>query len=235
MERTAVSPLKLLLFDIDGTILQTHGIGRRAVEKTVSELVGRQINTKEIRFSGKTDPQIIREVLAVTGLSTADVDMLLEPALERYAELMHETLDPDGVTVLPGVRDLIENLSQDPNLQLAVLTGNLEPMAHLKLSAVGLDVHFPFGAFGSDHEVRNELPAIALERARTYTGRDFRGKDIVIIGDTEHDIRCGMVVGAFAIGVCTGNYRREDLEPHGADVILDDLNDYALFRSHLVL
>jgi len=233
MEQTAHNPLKLLLFDIDGTILQTHGVGRRAVEKTVSELVGRNISTKEIRFSGKTDPQIIREVLTATGLSPADVDALMAPALDRYAELMHETLDPERVTVLPGVRGLIEELSEDPNLQLAVLTGNLEPMAHLKLSAAGLATYFPFGAFGSDHEVRDELPAIALKRAHAYTGRHFRGKDIVIIGDTEYDIRCGMSVGAFAIGVCTGNYRREDLALHGPDVILDDLNDYALFRSHL--
>lgn len=225
--------MKLLLFDIDGTILQTHGIGRRSVEITVSEIVGQPIDSRSIRFSGKTDPQILLEVLETAGLREEAALEVLEPALERYSELMRELLVPEDVTLLPGVRDLIERLQDDPHVQLAVLTGNLEPMARLKLGAVGLNRFFPFGAFGSDSPRRNDLPTIALERARNFTGGDFRGKDVVIIGDTEHDIRCGLGVGAFSIGVCTGNYTRADLESHAPDAVLDDLSDFALFRSHL--
>lgn len=225
--------MKLLLFDIDGTILQTHGVGRRSAEIAVSEIAGRPVDSRAIRFSGKTDPQILLEVLEAAGVPAGEANAVLPEALARYSELMHELLDPGRVTLLPGVRDLILKLQEDRHLQLAVLTGNLEPMARLKLGAVGLNAFFPFGAFGSDSPHRDDLPAIAIERAHAYTGHAFRGKDVVIIGDTEHDIRCGLGVGAFAIGVCTGNYTREDLEPHGPDIILDDLNDFALFRSHL--
>jgi phosphoglycolate phosphatase-like HAD superfamily hydrolase len=148
--------------------------------------------------------------------------------------LVRETLDPARVTLLPGVRELVEQLHDEPKIQLAVLTGNLEPMAWLKLNAVGLASFFPFGAFGSDSPRRDDLPAIAVERARMHTGRLFQGKDIAIIGDTEHDIRCGAALGALAISVCTGSYTREDLLQYGPDVILDDLTDYAQFRAHLL-
>jgi phosphoglycolate phosphatase len=225
---------KLLLFDIDGTMLQTGGAGRRAVERAVSERLNRPVDSSSLRYSGKTDPQILREVLLMEGMDEAGIFAALPDLLKRYEEIMFEALRPEHVTLLPGVRELIENLHEEPTVQLAVLTGNLESMARLKLEAVGMSGYFPFGAFGSDSPHRNDLPSIAIRRAREYTGRTFAGKNVIVIGDTEHDIHCGVSAGALCVGVCTGHYSREDLALHAPDVILDDLSDYNLFRAYVL-
>jgi len=223
--------MKLLLFDIDGTILLTHGIGRRAVEASLSELSGRRIDTSGISFSGKTDPQIIREVLAASGFNGSSLNGLVEEGLEAYTELMRESIRPEATELLGGVKELIEELALRDDVQLSLLTGNLEPLAYLKLKAVGLDHYFPFGAFGSDHEDRYQLPPIAMARAREHTGRAFDGSDVVIIGDTEHDIGCGRGVGAFSVAVCTGRFDRDYLYQHEPDVLLDCLDDPDEFIS----
>lgn len=225
--------MKLLLFDIDGTLLLTHGVGRMAVEESLRRVLGETIPSDGISFSGKTDPQIFREILAHHGLSDAAGNGRFEALLEVYSETMHRLIRERGVEVLPGVHELLGRLRERPDVRLGLLTGNLEPMAYLKLNAGGLASHFSFGAFGSDSEDRNQLPAIALERAREATGRTFSGKDVVVIGDTERDIACSRVVGAVAVAVCTGRFRRNDLAPHKPDVLLDDLADGASFCRHV--
>jgi phosphoglycolate phosphatase-like HAD superfamily hydrolase len=107
-------------------------------------------------------------------------------------------------------------------------------MAYLKLAAVGLDGYSPLGAFGSDHADRYQLPPIAVERARHFARRNFAGTDVVIIGDTEHDINCGKGIGAFSVAVCTGHYTRQDLELHAPHVLLDDLSDLPLFIEQVL-
>lgn len=225
--------MKLLLFDIDGTLLVTRGLGRRAVEAALSELCGRPVSTQGVRFSGKTDPQIFREVLAASGFDPAEAEALLPDVMARYAALLAPTLRPEYIDVLPGVPGLLAALADRDDVHLALLTGNLEPMAFAKLAAVGLDAYFAFGAFGSDHADRHRLPAVAVERAARHTGRRYSGKQVVIIGDTEHDVRCGRGIGAFAVGVCTGSYTRDDLAAHGPDLLLDDLTDPAALLGAL--
>lgn len=226
--------MKLLLFDIDGTILMTHGVGRRAVERALTALAGRPITAKGVSFSGKTDPQILREVLLANGVAAAEAAAMLNDAIVAYSEAMQDLLVPERVQLLEGVRPLLEHLHTHPDVHLALLTGNVEPMAYLKLQAVGLDHHFAFGAFGSDHADRPELPPIAIRRAWEHTGHQFHGPDVVIIGDTEHDIHCGRGVGAFSVAVCTGHFPREHLAAFGPDVLLDDLTDAALFVRHVL-
>ena len=226
--------MKLLLFDIDGTILNTHGSGRRAIEDAFASVLGRPIVTEGISFSGKTDPQIMNEVMTSMGLDDAARARHLPDVIEAYVAALNRHLDPDDVTLLPGIRELVDDLQAQPDVQLALLTGNLEPTAYLKLSAVEMDGYFDFGAFGSDSAHRPELPAIAVERAEAHTGRRFSGKDVVIIGDTEHDIACGQGIGAFSVGVCTGHYARADLAPHSPDVLLDDLTDRLHFNRHVL-
>src|SRR5690606_32166166 len=109
------------------------------------------------------------------------------------------------------------------DLPLGLLTGNLQPMAYLKLGRIGLGDFFPFGAFGSDHEDRNCLPEVALARAEAHTGRRYAGKDVVVIGDTPRDIECGNAVGAFTVAVATGHYDRDALASHAPDLLLDTL------------
>ncbi len=217
--------MKLFLFDIDGTILHAHGSGRRGVELALERILGRPINTEKVRFSGKTDPQILQEVLLHSGFSPDEINLVLPQALDAYLETMPAMLSSSKFTVMPGILALLQHLHQHPLVHLGLITGNLEPLAYLKLRAVGLDHFFRFGAFGSDSAIRDDLPAIAVQRAHNHTGHAFTGKDVVIIGDTEHDICCGRGIGATSIGVCTGSYSRDDLAPLNPDVLLDDLTD----------
>jgi phosphoglycolate phosphatase len=217
--------VKVLLFDIDGTLLLTHGVGRRAVELALTEVTGKPIDSTPISFSGKTDPQILIEVFEANGIAGHTLNGMLDEALDRYSHHMRKRVKPEGVEVLPGIPTLLERLVERDDVSLGLLTGNLEPMAYLKLDAVGLGDHFSFGAFGSDHPDRYQLPPIALERAKKHLGREFAGSDLVIIGDTEHDIGCGRGVGAFSVAVCTGRFDRACLMAHGADVLFDDLSD----------
>ncbi len=226
--------MKLLLFDIDGTLLHANGSGRRAVEDALTEACDHPIHTEGISFSGKTDPQIIVEILQANGLSPDRIGALRTAALAAYERVATTTLNPEDVDLLPGADTLLDALAGRTDVQLALLTGNIKAMAYRKLDAVGLDHHFPFGAFGSDHADRYQLPPVALRRARRHTGHPFRGEDVTIIGDTQHDIRCGREVGARAVGVCTGRYTRDDLAPHDPDVLLDDLTDAKQFLQSVL-
>lgn len=221
--------MTLLLFDIDGTLMQTHGVGRRSVCASLAEITGRDISTDGISFSGKTDPQILREVLVANGLGEAEARDVLDDAIAAYTSAMHEQADAMTVTILPGVERLLDRLAQRDDTQLAVLTGNVEPMADLKLRRAGLQSYFPFGAFGSDSSDRYQLPPFAVERAKKHTGRAYEGDAVVLIGDTEHDLQCGRSIGARAIGVCTGHFDRAHLSQFESHALFDDLGDADAF------
>ncbi len=219
--------MKLFLFDIDGTILRTNGLGRRAVRYALEATTGRALDLDPISFSGKTDPQIFREILAHHGVPDNEADAMMPALLARYTEKMQETITESTVTLIPGVAPLLDTLAARGDVALALLTGNVEPMAFLKLERVGLAHHFDFGAFGSDSAHRPDLPAIATARAQARAGRPFTGHDVVIIGDTEHDIACGRGIDAYAVAVCTGHFDRAALEPHGPHLLLESLEDPA--------
>lgn len=215
--------MKLLLFDVDGTLLHANGAGRTAIERALSEFCDRRISTDGVTFSGKTDPAIMREILEANGLNANA--SLVKDALDVYEETAQAAFDPHAVDVLPGITELLDRLSPHQHIHLGLLTGNIESMAYRKLDAVALDHHFAFGAFGSDHPERHHLPPVAVARALAHTGHQFRGAEVVIIGDTQHDIHCGRGIGAFSVAVCTGQYERSELAAHDPDVLLDDLSD----------
>lgn len=218
--------MKLLLFDIDGTLLVSRGSGRKAMQETVRRMTGkREVTTTGVDFSGRTDPQIIRDVFLHNNFAPEEADARLPEALAMYTEAFQDAFDPEMFDILPGVKTLIETLNEIPDVQLSVLTGNLEVTGYLKLSAIGLASYFPFGAFGSDSANRYDLPRIALSRARENTGTSYAGKNVVIIGDTRHDILCGRDLDVFTIAVSTGHYSGEDLSIHSPDVLLEDLSD----------
>ena len=222
--------MKLLLFDIDGTLLTTNGAGRPAVESALAEVVGRPVSTAGISFSGKTDPQILREVLAHNGADEVLLNGRFPEAVEAFQRTMHRVFDPAGVDALDGACALVEHLAADERVQLALLTGNLEAMAYLKVGAIGFGrAHFPFGAFGSDSEERNDLPAIALERAAAHAGRAFPCEDTIVIGDTPRDVECGRRAGCTVVAVATGRFGPDELAAHGPDVLFDSLADAEAF------
>lgn len=221
--------MKVVLFDIDGTILWTDGAGRRAVHRALEDVFGAPVPDGH-EFDGKTDPQIVRELMQLAGVMHGDIDDRLEHALERYVQLLHGELGAleDRDHVLPGVRDLLDALEARDDVLLGLLTGNVRPGAVAKLSAVGIDAsRFRVGAFGSDHAHRPELPAIARERAEALLGRQIPGSDVVVIGDTPADMGCGRGIGARAIGVATGRYSVGDLRACGAAAVFDDLSETA--------
>jgi len=221
--------MKLVLFDIDGTILHGGGAGRRAINRALVEVFG-STGPADHRFDGKTDPQIVRELMRHAGHVDDHIDDHMEALLAQYLVYLESELrDPEhGARVFPGVRALLDELHRHDDVMLGLLTGNLADGARAKLRAVDIDPGlFRVGAYGSDHEDRPELPAIAQRRAREQVGVDVPGGDVVVIGDTPADVTCGRGIGARAIAVATGHYSVEDLAAHDPDAVFSDLTDTA--------
>jgi phosphoglycolate phosphatase-like HAD superfamily hydrolase len=179
-------------------------------------------------FDGKTDPQIVRELLELGGLPVHQLTERLPRVLERYVELLRAELGTDdhGDKVYPGVRPLLDELEARDDVLLGLLTGNVHDGAMAKLTAVGIaPERFRVGAFGSDHADRPELPAIARARAEQLLGARVAGRNVVVIGDTPADMGCGRAIGARAIGVATGRYSIDALRACSAAAVFADLSD----------
>lgn len=221
---------RLVLFDIDGTILLTAGAGRRAVMRAVSETVELTEAARAVRFDGKTDPLIVMELLAASGhAGHADRDLVSE-LCDRYVGYLERELADrtHGTTILPGVPDLLAALDGHPEVVLGLLTGNVARGARLKLESGGVDpARFVLGAYGCDSHHRPDLPPIAARRAEPFLGRVPSGHDVVIIGDTPADVTCGAGIGARAVAVATGSYQVEALHAAGAAAVFADLSETA--------
>jgi len=211
----------LVLFDIDGTLLN-GGPARGAFETAMVEVFGTAGPIDTWEFSGKTDPQIARELLTEAGFEEERIDAGLPRLWSRYLHEMEARLPTQPTQQLPGVADLIQGLERLGDVGLGLVTGNLLDGARLKLASVGLDARFPVGAFGSDREVRNELPGIAVGRAREHWRRDFSPAEVVVVGDTPRDVDCGRFFGTRTVAVATGNFDVESLRAAGADAVLTD-------------
>lgn len=218
---------RLVLFDIDGTLVSTQGAGSRAVRRALLEVYGQTGPIDSYDFHGRTDPQIVRDLMRFAGLDDATIDAGLQDVWSIYlAGLEDELRHPDGdARTLPGVIPLLDGLHETGDDLVALLTGNIEPGARIKLSAVDLWHRFDFGAYGSDHERRDRLPAVAVARARERTGLEFRGRDVVIIGDTPFDVTCGQALGVWTVAVATGKHSPTELREAGADIVFEDLSD----------
>ena len=219
--------MKLVLFDIDGTLLSSEGAGRRAMQSALSELFG-SFGDPTYRYDGKTDRQIVRDLMRGHGHDDDYIDERMSELLALYLEgLAREVETGERVPrTLPGVHTLLDELESRPDVTLGLLTGNIEAGAKVKLTAAGIDIsRFRVNAFGSDHEHRPELPGVAQRRASTVLGRDVAGDAIYVIGDTPADIKCGEAIGARAIAVATGHYSLDDLRQHEPYAAFKDLTD----------
>jgi phosphoglycolate phosphatase len=220
--------MKLILFDIDGTILWTDGAGRRAMEAALLTHFG-TTGPASYRYDGKTDIQIVRETMRESGVDEAHIDGSLAAVLDAYLERLDAELSRPGRVLrrFDGVLELLDALEARQDRVLGLLTGNLARGAARKLSAVGVaPERFRLGAYGSDHQHRHELPAIALARAEAL-GMRVRGDRVIIVGDTPADLQCGRGIGARAIGVATGRYSVEALAAHQPAAVFPDLTDTA--------
>ena len=217
--------LTVLLFDVDHTLLAAGGAGFRAMDRAFLELYGVDHATRGIVPDGKTDPMLFSEALVRCRLAPAGAPP--PPGLvTRYEGLFPEEMTAPPATLMPGVSELLDALAGRDDVALGLLTGNLETTAKIKLATFGLDRHFAFGAYGSDHADRLELPPIAVERAERLTGRRIGlGPHVVVVGDTPRDVDCARASGATAVGVATGRSSVRQLLDAGAHAALQDLSD----------
>ncbi len=218
---------RVVLFDIDGTLLASGGVGRRAMEGALMVHFG-TIGPTHYRYDGKTDKQIARESMRMAGFADADIDARLPALLDDYlARLEHTVTSGDhGVRMHLGIAALLDALEARSDVLLGLLTGNIAPGASIKLRAAGLaPERFRVGAFGSDHELRPQLPAIAKARAEALMGLAVPGRDVIIIGDTPADVECGRGIGARAVAVATGHYSTADLAAHDPHAVFEDFTD----------
>jgi phosphoglycolate phosphatase len=214
---------RLILFDIDGTLV-SGGPAKLAFETAMVETFGTAGDVSGVSFAGKTDPQIARELLSGAGFSRETIDERLPHLWRRYVAHLETRLPTLPVTVLPGVRELLDALALVEGAALGLLTGNIADGARLKLGSAGLWDRFGIGGFGSDHEVRDRLPAIAIERARIRWGHALGPEHTIVVGDTPRDVGCGRAGGTRTLAVATGRFGTADLERAGADHVLADLS-----------
>jgi phosphoglycolate phosphatase len=218
---------RLVLFDIDGTLLSAGGSGKRAFRDALVEVFGTPGPIDGYSFAGRTDPQIARELLAADGVEAGRIDAGMDALWEVYLRRFAREIAEAEVRVLPGVRALVDRVEAAGNgVVLGLLTGNVREGARLKLERAGLGFRrFRVGAYGSDHADRPELPAVAVARAEALTGHVYRGKEIVIVGDTPFDIACGEHLGVRTIAVATGGHARDELAACAPDHLFADLAD----------
>lgn len=218
--------MRLVLFDIDGTILVARGAGRRALAAALKDVYGTAGDIDGYDLRGQTDPRIVFDVMEGAGLEREAVRERLDDCFEAYARgLAAEIGDGGNVVTLPGIGDLVRRLHGDAGVLLGLLTGNIEAGARIKLGPTGLLSYFRLGAYGSDHLDRRQLPSLAARRAQALVGVPFAPDEVVVIGDTPRDIECARHFGAVAVAVATGQYTREALEAERPDLLFDNFAD----------
>lgn len=214
----------LVLFDIDGTLVR-GGPAKEAFHDAMLRVFGTAGPIEHHDFSGKTDPQIARELLVCAGLSPSRIADGLPALWAAYVGELERRLAELPMRLLPGVVRVIETLEAERDVALGLVTGNIVEGADLKLASAGLGDRFAVGGFGSDDEVRNHLPGIAIRRAVENWGVEFSADSVVVIGDTPLDVACGRHCGTRTVAVATGRFEREELEGCGADHTFDDLSE----------
>lgn len=217
---------RLILWDIDGTLITSRGVGRRVMEEAAVAVAG-LAEAPTVVMSGKTDPQILREIFQAAELADDHIDGILPSAMAAAEAALadaEEELRSAG-SVLPGVRALLERLDATPGVRQTLVTGNLTANAAVKVGAFGLThlVDAEIGGYGTDHADRLELVPIALERARRFRGETYEPHEVWVIGDTPNDLACARAGGVRCLLVGTGG--QEGLDDLGADAVLADLGD----------
>lgn len=214
---------RLLLWDIDGTLISTGAAGHRAIELATAQRFEGNGKLEGVEIAGRTDISIAHQVLAKYGEPLTDENIASFLAL--YLELLAQELPRSQGRVMPGVLELLQRAENRDDMILGLLTGNLRRGAQLKLQHYQLWHFFELGAFADDHHDRNQLGAFALDRVKERSGADFLPANVDVIGDTGHDIACGKAFGARTIAIATGSWTRERLATHAPDFLFDDLSD----------
>lgn len=220
---------RLVLFDIDGTLIRTGGAGVKAFARTAAEVFGRPGGTEGLSFAGRTDLSLVREFLEAHGFEVSRENR--ERFLGAYLGFLGEYLDEHAGETCPGVGELLAGLRGQPEPPaIGLLTGNVRPGAERKLRAHGLWEEFEFGAYGDEHEDRNHLAGLAWQRGRERLGSDLVGREIVVVGDTPRDVACARAIGARCLAVATGQHQVEELAATGPEWVCQDLQGFEVAR-----
>ena len=225
---------KLVLFDIDGTLLSVNSINRRILMEALREVYGTEGSAGTHNFAGKMDSVIIYEVLQNTGLSDGSIAEKFDKAKETYIEMFRMQAKPSDIILMQGIRELLDKLSASSAVMLGLLTGNFEGSGRHKLLMPDINHYFSFGAFADDAASRNELPQVAVDKAYQLTGEKFSAQNIIIIGDTEHDIACARVLNAKSIAVATGTYSSAELKKHNPHILYENLTATDIVISEIL-
>jgi len=217
------TPQRLLLFDIDGTLIHSGGAGVQALKAAFKERFGIDDDLQDIEIAGMTDSGIVLSILNKHRILATNENV--SAFLDSYVHFLSLELPLRKGKLMPGVLELLERLKSRPHVVLALLTGNVSRGARLKLEHYGVWHFFEFGAFADDHRDRNELGRFARARAKEKHGREFAASEIDVIGDTPRDIACGKALGARTIAVATGRWSRDELAKHHPDFLIDDLSE----------
>ena len=221
--RKVVTDKRLLLFDIDGTLIHSAGAGVESLRHTLVQRFNIKDDLKDIEIAGMTDSGIVMNILNKHRIPTTNEN--IASFLDTYVHFLSLELPRRAGQVLPGVVELLEKLKSRPHLILALLTGNVSRGAQLKLEHYGVWHFFEFGAFADDHHDRNQLGTFARARAREKHGIEFQADKIDVIGDTPRDIACGKAFGARTVAIATGSSPKEELASHNPDFLFDDLSN----------
>lgn len=214
--------VRLVLFDIDGTLIHTGGAGVKAFAKVFATEFGAHDGTQRMKFAGRTDVSLVREFFGLHNIPATSANFAR--FFERYVHWLDHILAHSKTEECPGVRTLINDLQTQPEPPLlGLLTGNIRLGAEIKLRHFGLWDCFETGGFADDDEDRNKIAAAAKLRGERVLGRQLAGEEIIVIGDTPLDIRCGRAIGAKVLAVATGGSRYEELEVHEPDWIVEDV------------
>jgi phosphoglycolate phosphatase-like HAD superfamily hydrolase len=224
---------KLLLFDIDGTLLSAHGAPKEAMSAVLARRYERFQYDQTYDFSGRTDPQIVEHLLQYDNRKYTD-DLIKKILREFCVELDQVMMNGKKPEIHPGVEKLIQELAKNENVCLGLVTGNVSAGARIKLKAVELHPYFPIGGYGDDSKHRNDLPPIAKERAEKHYGQIFTSSDIWIIGDSIYDVECAQKNGFRCLAVSTGKTSKERLMAAKPEYLEDDLSDTEKIRSILI-
>lgn len=230
-----MTSVRLVLFDVDGTLILGTRRLRGWFEGALVEVFGQAGDIDGHSFSGKIDPQIVTELLSGAGLSSDEIEAGLPAAKQAYLTRLQSNLRRDHLRLLPHVLDTLDRLERRQDVAVGLLTGNWEAGARTKLACFDLNRFFPFGAFSDGQSRRQDLPAIALARAAEVTGERFDPAETLIVGDSVLDVECAQQNGMRCLAVATGYTPIGDLERAGPDWVIGDLGQapdlIAVFRA----